>query len=73
MDIDLINDADVIDEELPGELGTEEGVQIPEYPMYEVVDASPTEIFSFYTMLILSVLIMHPVYRAIRGAVKAWK
>jgi len=48
----------------------------PEYPMYVVVGDMPADVFSPYIVLILSVLIMYPIYRAMRtvaGSVKAWR
>lgn len=48
----------------------------PEYPMYVVVGDSPADVFSPYILLILSILIMYPIYRTLRtvaGSVRAWR
>lgn len=73
-------DEELILEETPElEVDAETGELIEleqEFPMYTVVWDSPTEIFSMYTILILSVLIMYPIYRVMRnivGSVNAWK
>lgn len=73
-------DEELILEETPElEVDAETGELIEvekEFPMYTVVWDSPTEIFSMYTLLILSVLIMYPIYRVMRnivGSVNAWK
>lgn len=73
-------DDELILEETPElEVDAETGELIEleqEYPMYTVVWDTPSEIFSMYTILILSVLIMYPIYRVLRtiaGSVNAWK
>lgn len=66
----------VVDLNELSESDLEEAELVPEYPKYVVVGDSPTEVFSLYTVLILSFLIMYPIYRVLRnvvGSVKVWR
>ena len=48
----------------------------PEFPMYVVMDYEAPELFGFYVLLILSLLIVYPIIKAIRhafGGVRQWK
>lgn len=74
MENDLIQD-EFVDLEAE-DLETTELELEPEFPMYVVVGDMPTDVFSPYIVLILSILIMYPIYRLFRvigGGIKSWK
>lgn len=75
MDEEIMIDLDQTELE-EADLETTELELEPEFPMYVVVGDLPSEVFSPYIVLVLSILIMYPIYRAMRtivGSVKAWK